>query len=422
VRAALVALNRQETAELAELLYGPRPAPPARYRLFYVLSALSIACPLGMIISPWFVFPSLGLWTLNMVIQAFYGRSVARHANALKSLAVLLGAVPRICEALGELDVPEADDLRRARGDAQKLQKEISRAFLRNFQADDLTRIIIEYLDLLCLFELSAGCRALQAVNRELAKLTAMFRAVARLDALQGLAGSLSCYPSVCVPELQAGRRFSFVDVYHPLLDHPVTNTLEGTGNSLLLSGTNMSGKTTFIKTLGINLVLGQTLGFCLATRALIPPARVRTLIERRETITAGQSYFFFEAVELLRMLEEADRPDRQFWFVLDEVFRGTNAVERVAAGAAVLKHLNRRGFVVASTHDHQLADLLRDEFDCYHFSEKILDNEARFDYQLRKGPCTTRNAIRLLALAGYPKSVVDLAGRITGQIEGASS
>jgi hypothetical protein len=414
LRVALAQMNRKESAELADFLFGLPPAIPPRYRVFYLLSALSVACLFGLIISARFLLPAIGFCSLNIVLYYLYGRSVFRYADALKSVAIMLGCLPNICGALLDVDLPEAAELTTTAEVAKVIQKQISRAFLRNYSADPIIELIVDYLNLLFLFELTALCRAIHTVNEKRTELASLFRIVARLDAFQGLTMALSDYPSVCVPELQSGRRFTLTNVYHPLVNHPVSNSLEGAGMSILLSGTNMAGKTTFIKTLGLNVVLAQTLGLCLARKAILPPARVRTLIERQDTITTGQSYFFFEAAELLRMSKEADRSDREFWFVLDEVFRGTNAIERVAAGGAVLNHLNRRGFVVASTHDHELTNLLRHEFESYHFSEVIDGDEARFDYRLRKGACLTRNAIKLLTLAGYPKSVTEMAESLT--------
>lgn len=410
LRSSLEQLNRGGAAGLAEVLFGRPLTAPRHHRVFYLLSAAAILCPFGLLISPWFLVPSVGFWILNITLHYVYGENVVARGPALKSLAVLVGCVPKICEALRGTDFPEAIEINSLAGTARKVQKQISRAFLRNYAGDDITAIITEYLNLLCLFELSAFCRAILAVNEEQAGLASIFRIIARLDAFQGLSAALSEYPSVCVPEFQSGRSFTLVAVYHPLLNHPVSNTVAGSGKSILLSGTNMSGKTTFIKTLGVNLILAQTLGLCLAEKAVLPLARVRTLIDRQDTIITGQSYFFFEATQLLCMLKEAEQPGRQFWFILDEIFRGTNTIERVAAGAAVLNHLSRRGFVVASTHDYELTNLLKNEFDSYHFSEVVDGNEARFDYRLRKGPCTTRNAIKLLGLAGYPKSVIELA------------
>jgi DNA mismatch repair ATPase MutS len=266
---------------------------------------------------------------------------------------------------------------------------------------------------MLCLFEVTALCRAIQAVNRKRQVLLNLFQVVARLDALQGISNVLAEYPSVCVPEIKAGRQFSFLEVQHPLVRNPVCNSIEGGGNSLLLTGSNMAGKTTFIKTLAVNLVFAQTLGLCLAKKAVLPPARVRTLIEREDIISSGQSYFYFEASELLRMLNDAAQSDREYWFLLDEIFRGTNTLERVSAGSAVLNYLTSHGLVIASTHDHELCTLLRNDFDLYHFSEVINGNEASFDYRLRKGPCTARNAIKLMTIAGFPKSVTDLAEKL---------
>ncbi|MDB6023188.1 MAG: hypothetical protein JWQ04_3045, partial [Pedosphaera sp.] len=122
---------------------------------------------------------------------------------------------------------------------------------------------------------------------------------------------------------------------------------------------------------------------------------------------------FFFEASELLRMLQNAEAAGGQHWFVIDEIFRGTNTIERIAAGSAVLGHLASRWMVIASTHDDELSNLLGSRFDSYHFSEVITGNEARFDYLLKKGPCPTRNAIKLLVLAGYPATVTDLAEQL---------
>jgi DNA mismatch repair ATPase MutS len=414
LRAALAGMNRKDAAELAGFLFGPAPATPSRYRVFYFLSAISIACSFAVFISPHFLLLAVGLCCVNVVLYHLYGRNVLVHASALKSLAIMLGCVPQICDALRGVDVPEGAELEGRIFDAKEIQKRISLSFLRRFGTDDVMAVIVDYLNLLCLFELSALCRAINTVNERRLELRAVLRAIARLDAFQGIAAALSAYPLVCVPEFHKGRQFLLTDVCHPLVNNPVPNSIEGDGMSILLTGTNMAGKTTFIKTLGANLVLAQTAGICLARNAVLPRARVRTLIERHDTLAKGQSYFFFEAAELLRMSREAEQNGREYWFILDEVFRGTNTIERVAAGAAVLTDLHRRGFVLASTHDQELANLLRHEFSGYHFSEVIDDKGARFDYRLRKGACTTRNAIKLLALAGYPKSVTEMAESLT--------
>ena len=413
LRAALAKLNRRESADLADFLLGPPPTVPTHYRFFYVASALAIACPFGLFFSAWFLPAFMAFLGVNIFLYYLYSPGLVRHSPALLTLGVLLACLPKIAQALQDTNLPELGEIQTSASVARKIQKRISLAFLRGQGGDDLTRILIEYLNMLCLFEVTALCRAIQAVNQKRQALLNLFRVVARLDALQGISNALAEYPSVCVPEMKAGRPFSFLEVQHPLVRNPVCNSVEGSGNSLLLTGTNMAGKTTFIKTLAVNLIFAQTLGVCLAKKAVLPPARVRTLIEREDIITSGQSYFYFEASELLRMLNDAAQSGREHWFVLDEIFRGTNTLERVSAGSAVLNYLASFGFVIASTHDHELCTLLHNDFDLYHFSEVINGNEARFDYRLRKGPCTTRNAIKLMAIVGFPKSVTDLAEKL---------
>ena len=413
LRRVLRELGRSESAELAGFLPGKPPAVPSWHRLFYFLSAVAVLCPFGLFLSPWFLLPSLCLWIINIVVHCVYRRDVVQHASALANLATLVGCARQIPHALRRFDLPEVRELRTQESVARKIQQQISKTFLSKESANDLLVVLVENLNVLCLFELCSLCRAILAVNKERAALLRIFQIIGRLDAFQGLSTALGEYPVICAAELKAGRDFTLLDVYHPLVANPVPNSIEGSGHSLLLTGTNMAGKTTFIKTLGINLLLAQTLGICLARKAVLPPARLKTLINREDTILAGQSYFFFEASELRRMLDDAKRTDQEAWFVLDEVFRGTNTIERVAAAAAVLGHLARQGMVIASTHDHELTTLLAAQFDAYHFSEVVDGGRARFDYQLRKGPCTSRNAIKLLALAGYPQDVIEAAEKL---------
>lgn len=418
LRKALAPLNCKSAAELAGFVFGDDPtlAMPRHYRLFYVISAAAVLCPFGIIVSSWFLWPSMALWILSIFLHWRYGSTVGRYAPALASLATVLGCVREMNHSFQGNELSELKELAALDETAKRIRKKVSWVFLGKQGGNDLTVILMEYLNVLCLFELNACCHAIAAVNEQRAALARVFDIVARLDAFQGLARSLSKYPYVCRAERKGGRSFNLVGVYHPLIAHAVHNSISGNGRSALLSGTNMAGKTTFMKTLGINLLLARTIGLCLAKSAVLPPARVKTLIERKDTISEGQSYFFSEASELLRAIRDAERSDQDCWFVVDELFRGTNAVERVAASNALLRFLANRWMVVASTHDRELIDQLANEFDSYHFSEVITDGSVRFDYRLRNGSCDARNAIKLLTLAGYPKEVTDLAEKLANQ------
>ena len=199
-----------------------------------------------------------------------------------------------------------------------------------------------------------------------------------------------------CRPEFLGDKRLEAVGVIHPLIDGCVANTLRLENESLLLTGSNMSGKTTFLRTLILNALLGETVGFCFAERFRLPYCRIFSVIGLTDDLGQGTSYYLQEVLSVKRLLEAANRYTPCL-FALDEPFKGTNTAERIAAGQAVLSHLNRSGqLVLVSTHDLELAVRLRsDGFVPYHFREEIADRRLTFDYRCTREylPGTTPSA-----------------------------
>lgn len=418
LNSVLQPLNSEESATIAHFLNGSAPKLPRFYRLFYLLSGASVACTIGCFFNPWFLLAIFGFWAVNLFLHWFYSQRILIQTNGLGGLAVMLSCVPQAIRALDGTECREIAELRALAEPSRRLQSKISRIFLSRYATDYFIRIAIDYLNMFYLFELSFSCRALVAVDTGRPMCRKVQSVLGRLDAFQGISQALAEYPFSCVPEFKAGRNFLVEEIYHPLVSAPVCNTFQGNGRCVLISGTNMSGKTTFMKTLAVNLLFARTVGLCFARKAVLPPARLKTSINRLETLTGGRSYFFSEAEELLRMLQEAGRANGDYWFVVDEIFRGTNSVERIAAGAAFLKYLSGQSLVFASTHDLELSNLLRDEFDSFHFSEVVTEGDARFDYLLKSGVSQSRNAIKLLSLAGYPKEVTEQARQFIAEME----
>jgi len=173
-----------------------------------------------------------------------------------------------------------------------------------------------------------------------------------------------------------------------------------------------MSGKTTFIKTLGVNFILAQTLNFCLAEKMSIPKLIVKTSIKRNEELEDGKSYFFVE-IEAIKYFIDLAQGNNNYLYLIDEIFRGTNTVERLASSTAVLKHLAVNNRVFVTTHDIELQEMLQNTFMMYQFSEQVEDGKFFFNYKIHHGPCTSGNAIKLLEIMNYPKSVVEEANSI---------
>lgn len=192
----------------------------------------------------------------------------------------------------------------------------------------------------------------------------------------------------------------------HPLIAHEsrVCNDFRLQSNSVvLLTGSNMSGKSSFLRTLGINRVLAQVGSVVCAESLSLEPTRLFSVIRVSDSLAAGYSYFYAEVLRLKALLDalNADDPTPLF-YLIDEIFKGTNNRERLLGSQAYLTALMAgRGSGLVSTHDLELATvpgLLN-----YHFADQVADGELRFDYRLREGVSPSTNALRIMALAGLP-------------------
>jgi DNA mismatch repair ATPase MutS len=233
---------------------------------------------------------------------------------------------------------------------------------------------------------------------------------------------------AISVASFRAGRRdwtapdfrdatTELIELRHPLVDDAVPNSITvRPGRGVLVTGSNMSGKSTFLRTVGVNAILAQTISTCLAREYRAPVFHVRSCIGRADDLLAGKSYYIVEVGALLELVRASDDAMPHL-FLLDELFRGTNAIERIAGGQAVLQQLllastgaAKPHIVLAATHDQELVDLASGTFDAYHFGDSIGPDGLVFDHQLRHGPATTRNAIALLRLHGAPHALVTQA------------
>jgi DNA mismatch repair ATPase MutS len=175
----------------------------------------------------------------------------------------------------------------------------------------------------------------------------------------------------------------------------------------VLITGSNMSGKTTFVRALGANAVLAQSVATTRASIWRAPVFRIRTSIGQSDSLLEGKSYYLAEVESVRRMLLSKES-GVQHLFLLDELFRGTNTSERVAAGYATLAWLHRGDdLVVVATHDVELHALLGDTYEAYHFREQVQDGALTFDYRVQPGLSSTRNAIALLEVMRFPAGLV---------------
>jgi hypothetical protein len=236
-------------------------------------------------------------------------------------------------------------------------------------------------------------------------------QALGELDVLSLLATARRDNPDWAVPEIHSSREISATALGHPLIadGRRVANdvTVGPPGTVLLVTGSNMSGKSTLLRSLGLNVVLAQAGGCVCASGMRLPESDLQTSIRVQDSLERGLSYFMAALARLKGVVDAAEheREERVLVYLLDEILQGTNSVERGIAVRAVTRHLLDAGAIGAmTTHDLGLAEEepLKSAGRLVHFSE-LLDESGtmRFDYVLKPGLATSRNALRLMQLIG---------------------
>jgi DNA mismatch repair ATPase MutS len=235
--------------------------------------------------------------------------------------------------------------------------------------------------------------------------------AVAELDALCCLAAVRHDNPHWAMPALSEDRTIAGVNVGHPLIpdDRRVGNDVEvgPPGTLLLITGSNMSGKSTLLRSIGLNVVLAQAGGPVCASALSLPSCDLETSVRVQDSLELGMSYFMAALARLKGVVDAAEHPrdGRVMVYLLDEILQGTNTAERSIAVRGIARHLLEAGAIGAmTTHDLALAgeEPIASAARLAHFTETVNDRgEMTFDYHLRPGLATSRNALRLMKLIG---------------------
>ncbi|MCD7726476.1 MAG: hypothetical protein LUI12_13155 [Clostridiales bacterium] len=275
--------------------------------------------------------------------------------------------------------------------------------------------LALDYLRMIFSLDLIQFNRALRTVRGHLGEIDEMITLLGQIETAVAIGSYRSSLQErCCIPVIHydkgADAALTIEELYHPLLREPVPNSICVT-RGVLLTGSNASGKSTFLRTVAVCALLAQTIHTCPAAYYEGAVFRIYSSMSLKDDLLRGESYYMAEVQSIKRILDwigQARREGRRVLCCVDEVLRGTNTVERIAASTQILKLFAREhALCFAATHDGELTKLLADSYDNYHFEEKIDEEDIRFPYRLRKGPATSRNAIALLKALGYDTGIV---------------
>ena len=404
---ALSPLDVDSAAYIAEAIFGPPPVSLRHPRLLYAwavccLGALASLVPFGL----WWTLPII-LCANGFVLYRMPSK-LRRNTEALIQGPRLLAAAERLASiALHGNSIPQLTSLQAEGRKLARLRKELRWLAVLSDRAA-IWAGFAQAANWFCLAQLVVYSRTVPKFLRSRQEWASTFELVASVDAAIAIASFLKRMPVHCPVTLTTDPMIAISEGYHPLIPRPVRNSIALTGRSALITGSNMTGKTTYMKTVAVNVILGHTLGFCLATSATLRRSPIMASVRSDQSVQSGKSGYSSEVEAIGEFVERAACGDCRI-FIVDEPFRGTNTLERIAVAKAVLDALSIDAQVLATTHDVELQQLLSERFDFFYFREDP-DVQGFFDYKVRRGTSRERNAIRVLERMGFPSKIVNAA------------
>ena len=413
-------LTTDEAYYLTSLFHDSYIEEPKWFFITRLLSFTSILSLVLLPFNPQLVFVLTGVFMLNAGIHFWNKRNLYRYLASIPQLLRLNEVAKGLLKSgLFQKKNREIEDSIAA---IDKVRNKMSFFNLTSKLESDFEIIfwaVLEFFKILFLLEPLFLFGILKQLDAKRKEMEEIFSFVGYADFLISIASLRNGLDQYCIPEItNSNQSLDAKEVYHPFIINCVANSIQVKEKSILLTGSNMSGKTSFIRTIGINAITGLSLNTCFAEKFSLPRTCIYSAIRISDDLMNDKSYYFEEVLTIKEMIQHG-RSSKSNLFLLDEIFKGTNTVERISAGKAVLSYLAKsENIVFVSTHDIELADLLKEEYVLYHFSEKIDNKSIDFDFKLKEGKLKHRNAIRILEINDYPVEIIREAIEISKELD----
>jgi len=415
---ASAGVRRLMPARLIE--WAEAPATLSRsLRPLVVLLALAFAAAVLNALSGGRAWPMVPLALVNVALLWWLMKPATAVVEGLSSATASAG-LDLLAKVVAEIESAAFDDpalvtlAARLQGaaPADAASRGIARLARVSDWADSRHNVFARLLEIPAMFTLQVGFGAEAWKARDGARLRNWVDAVGEMEALLSLAGYAFEHPDDVFPEIiepvDGEAVYDAVDVAHPLIPRAVavrnTVSLGSRPSVLIVSGSNMAGKSTLMRTIGLNAVLALAGAPVRATRMRITPLVLGTCLRHTDSLREGRSGFFTEVLRIRQVCNLLDGPGRVL-FLFDELLSGTNSKDRRTAAEALVRMLvARRAIGVVTTHDlalTEIAAILPTEVKNVHLQDHVENGQMRFDYKLRDGVITQSNALELMRMIG---------------------
>lgn len=372
----------------------------AGFGLFWVKPAYGIGVLAGAIV-------------VNMITYFKYKGDMAVYFSCMSQVADLVEYGGKLADIPGGEPVltPYQEALRR---DCERLKQIRRHAWILVDKSDvggDLIKVALDYLCMVTHLDLLLFRGMAETIRNQEETLGQLMETMGKLELALCIGSFRELAEEYCIPVFHTHpqKTLACEAIYHPLVENAVANSIK-TDRPVLITGSNASGKSTFLKTVGVNAILAQSIYTVTASYYEADYFRVYSSMALSDSLETKESYYMVEIKSLKRILDAISEKFPVLCFV-DEVLRGTNTVERISASSKILESMaGRQVLCFAATHDIELASLLENLYANYHFEEQVEEGDVSFSYRLEPGRAKSRNAIRLLGIMGYEEAIIKAA------------
>ena len=392
--------------------------------LFYLIWLVYI-----LIIPTFFISITLGVcllvtWAIVCIIIFLFNRkNVEEYVSSFEYVVRTL----MTSEKIVSMKVPIYDKENEKLIELRKKLKGIKSRYLSFIKQSsrsgiaDMASGATSILNSFLLIDLFLFHKMLRYIIEEESSFDEIFSILGKMESQISVANLKANEMNTCVPEFVEEDIIEGEEIVHPLIKDCVSNSLENK-RGVLITGSNASGKSTFLRSVLVNAILSESVYLACAKSFKMKPSLLFSSMSLNDSLESGESYYMVEINSIKRIIE-AKESGKTILCFLDEVLRGTNTVERVAAAGQILKYLSGDNIItLAATHDIELTYILEDTYDNYFYREEIVkegDNEdIYFSYKMHKGRSETRNALKLLKLMGYPDEIYDKAEKMSANFQ----
>ena len=380
--------------------------------LYIFLACLPV---LSLFFLPFFKIQAMSVLIASVTFNIIFS-SIRNWSNKLRLDQVsYLVRIFASAEKLSRLALPKQETLKQA---VQPFKKtKVISSILQSPTGSSEMEIILIYLNFLFLIPQIAQVYIYNQVKSYQKEAQETINLLGELEVAISLLRHKRDGKLVCHPCFKQDGGIKGKGIYHPLIANPVVNDVSFEKN-MVISGDNASGKSTYLKMVAINCILAQGLGFAYGESFELPYGHVMTSMDVSDDIEVGDSYFITESKTILRMIENLKKPGFHYFFI-DELFKGTNTIERIGAGLGIVRWLSGRNCLyMISSHDIELVVASGAVNDNYHFDSRYVDGKIVFDYHIKQGSAVTKNAVNTLKSLHFPSEITLTAQELIEQYE----